>query len=455
MRSTMRNRVPKTIKSPRSEEGFAIPIALGMGLIMILLATTAMVRSQDDRVTSINTKDSARSELAAKSGVAQIQAFMNRYRSVAYFPACVGTWNSDGTCSDAATVNSWANTARLPASLNAACTTEASLSTAQGTVQNWASAAWKEVDPLDTETDQTKRKGQFRLLRYSFDDTSSTNQFGDLTVEGRVNGGQSNEAITQVKVKFGIFAPDQIVAPLWVTNTGSNAVSGTPQINGDVLRPCGSTTAVTYPSGSSYKTIQSRSTIPANVSAPTAGTYYTLPNISGIAGQELPRPGDSPDDGVYKYIVTSFDESLKISAGQRVSLWVDGSLDLSDRVIVNQCGTDDACTPFDVRIYGTSGTLTLNPSTRICDVLFHMPNYDVVSSTTDAANTTQNCGDVTNAAGDVVYRKKNTGVYWVNSWAASGSGIVIDTPRVKWTHVDVPAQVLPPPVLGPDTSEEL
>jgi Tfp pilus assembly protein PilX len=453
MRPTMRNRVPKTIKSPHSEEGFAIPIALGMGLIMILLATTAMVRSQDDRVTSINTKDSARSELAAKSGVAQIQAFMNRYRSVARVPACVGSWNSDGTCSDAATVNSWANASRLPTSLNAACTTEASLSTAQGTVQSWAKAKWRYVDTgeyvdsaPETEPDPTRRKGQFRLLRYSFDDTSSTNQFGNLTVEGRVNGGQSNEAITQVKVKFNVFAPDQIVAPLWVTN----AVSGTPQINGDVLRPCSSTTVVTYPSGSNYKTIQSRLTIPTNVSAPTTGTYYTLPTISGLTGQELPRPGDSPDDGVYKYIVTSFDGSLKISTGQRVSLWVTGDLNLSDRVIVNQCGTEETCTPFDVRIYGTSGTLTLNPSTRICDVLFHMPNYDVSSSTTDAANTTQNCGDTTT-------NKKNTGIYWVNSWTSTvgSNGIAIDTPRVKWTHADVPAQVLPPPVLGPDTSEEL
>jgi Tfp pilus assembly protein PilX len=442
MRSAMRNQVPNAIKKIKSEEGFAIPIALGIGLIMILLATTAIVRSHDDRVTSINTKDSARSKLAAESGLAQIQDFINRYRTIARYPACVGNWNSDGTCSDPGTAASWAKASNLPPTLDALCSATSGATAAQTAVQGWANASWKEVDPADTGTDPTQRKGQFRLLRYAFSDTSSAGQEGVLTVEGRVNGDQPNEAITQLNVRISIFPSGQLVSPLWASGT----VSGNPQINGDALRPCGSTTAVTFPS-TSYKVIQSRIPIPASVAAPTAN-FAALTNISTIPGRELPRATDTADpaDGIYKYTVASFDESFQVKPGTRVSLWVTGNLDLSDRTIVNQCAGDDNCTPFDVRIYGTTGTLTLNPGTRICDVLFHMPNYDVSSTTSSAANTTQNCGDS-------AVNKKNTGIYWVRNWSASGTGPAIDEPRVRWSHPDVPATVLPPPTLGPVKEE--
>jgi Tfp pilus assembly protein PilX len=447
MRSTMRNQVPKTVKKPSREEGFAIPIALGMGLIMILLATTAIVRSQDDRTTSINQKDTQRSKLAAEAGIAQIQSLINLYRTAARYPACQGSWNSDGSCSDGTTVLSWAASNNLPSNLNASCSA-ATLSAAQGTVQSWGNASWRDVVAPETETDPTKKKGQFRLVNYKFDNTSTTNQFGELTVEGRVNGGQSNEALTQLKVSFNVFESSQLVAPLWVTGT----VAGNPIVNGDVLRPCGSTTEVTFPAGKKHKVLQSQMTFPATITVPASA--IPLAKISDLPDNQLPRATDTPDsDGIYKYAVASFDGSFKVPAGARVSLWVTGNLDLSDRIIVNQCAKTatmteadaEACTPFDVRIYGTSGTLTLNPNTRICDVLFHMPDYDVSSSTTDAANTAQNCGDT-------LINKKNTGIYWVKSWTsvAGSTGSAIDEPRVKWTNSDVvPLQVAPPPTIGP------
>jgi hypothetical protein len=54
--SPMRPKVPlqvlNSIKTSSNEGGFAIPIAIGMGLILIVMATTAIVRSQGDRVAS-------------------------------------------------------------------------------------------------------------------------------------------------------------------------------------------------------------------------------------------------------------------------------------------------------------------------------------------------------------------------------------------------------------------
>jgi hypothetical protein len=50
-----------------------------------------------------------------------------------------------------------------------------------------------------------------------------------------------------------------------------------------------------------------------------------------------------------------------------VRLWVVGNLNLSNKKIVNQCGTDPTCTPFHVKVYGinadgtpaSTGILTL------------------------------------------------------------------------------------------------
>jgi Tfp pilus assembly protein PilX len=460
----------------RNENGFAIPIAVGMGLIMILLALTAIAKSQDDRVTSINKKDTARSLLAAESGVTQIQALINRYRTIASYPACQGNWKTDNTCSDTGTSASWALATNLPSSLNAVCSAQAGLSSAQSTVQGWANTNWKKVDSNETETDPTKQKGEFRLLDY---------RGGILTVEGRINGTQSNQALSQLKVTVPQFNPgSQPVAPLWVTGN----VSGSPTIAGDVMGLCASTLNTTFPAGKDYKTISSRLSIPTTVSPPTSGSYYSLTNISGVESRNLPQIEmmtdsstgkripkeypvldasgnpvldasgnpikktkimDTPDsDGVYKYIVGSLDASFAVpraalsfnASGSplsyvKVQIWVTGNLDLSDKIIVNQCAGETSCTPFNVTIYGTNGTLTLNPKTRICDVLFHMPDYDVVSSTTSATNTTQDCG-----AG-----AKNTGIYWVKSWTGSGDGVAIDTPRVKWEQ----SPIQPPPRIGP------
>jgi Tfp pilus assembly protein PilX len=465
----------------RNEDGFAIPIAVGMGLIMILLALTAIAKSQDDRVTSINKKDTARSLLAAESGVTQIQALMNRYRTIASYPACQGNWKTDNTCSDTGTIASWAlaanlkNLTPLPPRLNSVCSANDDLSVAETTVQGWANTNWKKVDPDETETDPTKQKGEFRLLDY---------RGGILTVEGRINGTQSNEALSQLRVTVPQFNPgSQPVAPLWVTGS----VSGSPTIGGDVMGSCASTLNTTFPSGKDYKAIQSRLSMPPTVSPPTSGSY-SLTNISGVESRNLPQIEmmtdsstgkripkeypvldasgnpvldasgnpikktkimDTPDsDGVYKYIVSSLDASFAVpraafsidASGNplsniKVQIWVTGNLDLSDKIIVNQCAGETSCTPFNVTIYGTNGNLTLNPETRICDVLFHMPDYDVVSSTTAAANTTQDCG-----AG-----AKNTGIYWVKSWTGSGVGVAIDTPRVKWEQ----SPVQPPPRIGP------
>lgn len=433
----MKNRVPLFTKIASNEEGFAIPIAIGMGLIMILLATTAIVRSQDDRTTAINKKATGQSLVAAESGIVQIQNFLNRYRAAAGYKACLA-WNTDGTCSDT-TDASWKVASALPTTLNASCGAESNLADARTTVQGWATQGWRQVDSTDAS------KGEFKLLDY--DGT------GSLTVQGRAYGGQANEAISEIQVRVPLVDTRQDqVSSLWV----QTSVSGSPQITSDVMGPCTGTMAASFPSGSDRAVLRTRMDMPAvppQPSSTNATTFYTLSNVSSIPGtvKTLPRTvanGASADDqpdtnGAYKYIINSFDDSLTVTPGKSVRIWVTGNINIQNKFVINQCGAAGSfvgCGPFDFRVYGTStsGTLTMNKGTYVCDAFFLLPTYSVTFNDTIAspAPTAQDCGSST----------KNTGVYWVNTWSGgSSAGATLDAPRATWAS----ALVQIPPRIGP------
>jgi Tfp pilus assembly protein PilX len=449
MQPTMRNQVPKTFKGQQSEEGFVIPIVIGMGLIMILLATTAILRSQDDRVAAVNKKATAQSLVAAESGVAQIQDFLNIYRGAAGYQACQ-TWANDtnGTCSDttATATASWKVSTGLPTTLNASCNAETNLATAQATVASWAkggsgdtTGGWRDVDSTDTS------KGKFRIVDYD--------GAGSLTVQGRVNQGQTGEATSELQVRLPIVDTRQEqVASLWA----KTSVSGNPQISSDVMGPCTGTMAAAFPSGSDraiLRTQMEMPVVPPQPTATTATTFYSLTNVSSIPGKELPRTtangaaaNDLPDtNGAYKYIISSFDDSLKITPGKSVRIWVTGNINIENKVVVNQCSATGAipdCGPFDLRIYGASTnstpTFTMNRGTSVCDAFFLAPTYAVTFNDTisSPAPAVQDCGGST----------KNTGVYWVKTWSGSSStGVTLDPPRATWSE----AIVQVPPRIGP------
>jgi hypothetical protein len=452
----MKNRDPLFTKIASNEEGFAIPIALGMGLIMILLATTAIVRSQNGQVVAINKKASAQSLVAAETGISRVQNFLNRNRPAIIAQACAVPDASIGDCPDTTPTVSW----DVPSTIPNFCDTNSStadtdFSTADTDLTD--NNNWQDVDTSDAS------KGQFRIVSYTYTTGAPAS---DLIVEGRLNGGNSGEAKTRLQVQIPVSDPrSQLVASLWV----SGSIADSPQIDSDVVVPCSATTAPTFPSGTQHLSIKTSQTMPAAITAPTtaittaitaptlapSSSFYLLTDTSSIPGQELPRTtangytsDDQPDaDGIYRYVVTSLDGSFKVTAGKNVWLWVSGDVNLSNNIIVNQCGGLDplVCGPFNVRIYpqnpGVVKTLTLNKGTAVCDVFFHLPNYNVSFSNTGTAST-QDCGN----------SSKNTGIYWVKSWGGAASGTLLNPPRATWdtavteTGMSIPALS---PKIGP------
>lgn len=72
-------RLKLALRRRSSEQGFAIPIAIGLGLIMILIATMMIMRSQGDQVTASAQKGAAQSLALTEGGVTRSLSTVNQY----------------------------------------------------------------------------------------------------------------------------------------------------------------------------------------------------------------------------------------------------------------------------------------------------------------------------------------------------------------------------------------
>jgi hypothetical protein len=80
------------------ERGFALPLGIAVGLIMLMIAITMIIRSNQTQVISLSQRQTNSSLSAAETGVAKYQALLNKYREYATYSYCPGescgvTWD--------------------------------------------------------------------------------------------------------------------------------------------------------------------------------------------------------------------------------------------------------------------------------------------------------------------------------------------------------------------------
>ncbi|NJM76525.1 MAG: hypothetical protein HC852_12995, partial [Acaryochloridaceae cyanobacterium RU_4_10] len=320
------------IRSPKTESGFILPVALGVGLVMILLGIIIINRSMQNRFTAIAQKQTSQSQAAAEAGIAQLQSLFNRYPSLATYSST--DWHS---LSDA---DLKPNTCTAPPT-----TTEAS-----DLVKDYANDAVSNDWKL---TNTNPDEGQFRLVSYTYipRNTSSPppTPRGELIVEGRVRA-----ATARLKVKFEITHP---FPGLWISSNSEASASDSVQLKTSILdSTCSVATNASHianlkahmPDNSSplprynYRTLPGSPfpSLPSEGSNPPpigSNSYQILP-ITG--SQTLPRPGDIAQNGVLIYRVTQVAEqsivlndnfTLDIGSGnETVILYLEGGLTISD-----------------------------------------------------------------------------------------------------------------------------
>ncbi|WP_413175650.1 hypothetical protein [Anabaena azotica] len=412
------------------ESGFALVIAISLGLIMILVGLTMTMRSQEDQVASSTQKNTERALAAAEKGVTYYQAFINSNRLLSTYPDCRTTRTRAGqACSDPANPTavsqmSWSNASKIP-EIASAC----SRTTSTGNIESvYASTDWQNVNSSDNS------QGQFRLVSYQYISRSDTVFLGTgrLTVEGRINpqgNSNTNKSISRVQADIPVRKPaiDNIPIPgVWIG--GSNAedpdATGRNEIAADVLvnncnldlstlnvrtsanysanytdmgmpnvpaMPADRTTSV---SGNTTNVITNGTIQLGNITSDTTLPRLTQPSVGKVPGTNINNPTDTPTsfmggiNDTYVYSVGDIGSSgggnidLTIDPRYKVVIFMSGSIYKNtniDYCTDKTTGTRAAgCNPLNFKIFGTgsSGSICINGN-RTLEAFILAPTYSV------------------------------------------------------------------------------
>ncbi|MBD2293558.1 hypothetical protein H6G06_08665 [Anabaena sphaerica FACHB-251] len=389
----MNTRLKMALLLHSGESGFAIVIAVSLGLIMILVGLTMTMRSQGDQIVASTQKATERSLAVAEKGVSYYHQFLNTNRLLATYPDCANKTRTavNESCGDPTTTTntgqmSWSNAnetgVKIPG-LVAGCSSGTSTSDIQTT---FASTDWKPVDSTDST------KGEFRLVSYKYtgdpggfsaDPSLQVLGRGILTVEGRITNPSANNAasksISRLQVNIPVRKPDVNNIPIpgvWVggssaddpSATGGNTIQGNVLVNNcDInLTTVNVTTGYTKnktemqmpgvpsrpPTGViNLQTINSST--PGATSAP-GGATLTLPRTSGATIDAT----TSFNGATYVYSVDAIAQNTKlnITPGQKVVIFLTGSINANNVTITHNCTGVTGCKATNFQIFGEATT---------------------------------------------------------------------------------------------------
>ncbi|QUY42782.1 hypothetical protein [Acaryochloris marina] len=446
-----------SLKYRKGQAGFALPVAIGMGLIILLVGLTMLLRSQDSQVSAIAQKDTAKSLNAAETGVNEIRNLINDYRELALQPACKLGWASNNICQDSSSETSWHNPSNI-ASPFLGCASDNNSKIASHAKRT----VWHDVDSSKPS------QGEYRLVDYTY-----TSNVGILTVQGRVNEGQPSESISQLEVKFPVYPPPPNIAGLWV-QTSAN----TGEIEADVLGNCNSVTTIpTNPNLYKSRELELSNAsinIPAVLAQPLPGNFHLLTSMPSTLPQpfEVAQESNSTNNTqTYRYVIDDLDGGFSVNNDtgplKIIEIWVNEDIDLRGEKIRNICGSRPNCNAHTVKIFGQGGDkdITLDKGSVVCDIFIHAPSYDVMNKKSGSSpvaapppiSNNDYCSlkppPPSNPSAPTSYNL-NTGIFWVNRWLDDGAvrTPVLDPPRGAWGSA--PITITYPPQIGPIQSWE-
>ncbi len=363
-------------KIDRTQAGFAMPLALGMGLMMIIIAASLIGRSQSDGATTVSQRELNRALSVSEAGAIRFQSFLDRHKLLA--TKNIAQWTT--TLDNLPTAQSSCRSIDIVA--------------ARQQANLFQTSSWIALDSSDA------RKGRYRVVDYQYQ-----NGVGKLTVAAEMSAYNNPQNISKhsLIVDLPIGSESSGIAPpaLWA-NTFN--LSTTQPITGQIrgvtcpqlanVDPDGITgvdvTNISLVSGvpSGQIIADPFTPIPAPKDAPT--TAILLPAIT--TSIELPRPsmGDLPDaDREYHYLVNidnlTSGYSIKlqdldrivinIPANEKINLYLKGNIDLAGSQTVNVNTTHP-----NLRIYGSAQTLRLIVKDTAAIIAFiHAPLADATS----------------------------------------------------------------------------
>lgn len=462
----MNKKLKLALKNSSSEQGFAIPIAVGLGFVMLLIGATMIMRSQGDEVTASTQKATNRGLSAAETGITRYQSLINSNRVIATYPLT-------GTLS-------WTEAKDIPG----ISTCNGSTVTGATVVKDAANTRWRDVntedlngnETLDTGEDLNENKildrdpslGQYRIVNYTYSSTPTTFPgTGTLTVEGRVNQSGSGKtattslgtATTRLQVNIPVQQGDinSIPVPgLWLgTGTpGKNEIQGNVLLsdcNADpskvnLSKDKSGNVLINPDTGQPYQALYSDIDFPDLPVKPSPSpNTLTLTDKSSLILPKIGTDKTSTKNGetVYEYSVANIPKgaNITITPGQKVIFYLDGNIekgaDLTHTCPIDAKGIPLAgCVPNDFQIFGYSskGTMCPNGTTTI-EAFIYAPKYTA--------------GVEGGAGGKGGFK----GSVWVGDWdngsgcgSATGNKVLVQ--NASWTTLGLTPKNLPPTLSG-------
>jgi hypothetical protein len=414
----------------RSQAGFAVPLALGLGLVMIIVAASIIGRSQSDRVTTNSQRETNRALSVSEAGVVRVQSFLDRHKLLA-------TTNS----------SQWSNILNTLPLSQANCNL-IDLTLAKQQVNLFKNNTWIDLDSGDPN------KGRYRVIDYKYQ-----NGIGKLTIAGSIDAYNTNQhsSNSTLAVEIPIGNESAKIAPpaLWANTfnlnvnqkiTGQIQAVDCPQLpivdlDGIPGIEIGNIALISgVPSGQ----IIADPFTPIPLAKIAPNTAILLPAITTSITLPRSNPGDIPDpNGEYHYLVDidspSSKHSIKlqdidritinVAANQKVNLYLKGNLDLAGSQTVNVNSTHP-----NLRIYGGTQTVKLIvKDTASINAFIHAPFADAQSISSTPPNPSKNI----------------TGALWVKSWDSATSANEIPIIQAgDWSDfgiakIEQPSQISP------------
>lgn len=407
---------PPKLKS--QNQGFVLPMVVGLGLIMTLVGLTMIGRSSDDQITAISQTQSSQALIASETGVTQLMQFLNSVRVLA--EQDLGQWETE-----------YERTA-------AACQ-DSSEALTDYTNSNWIN--------INNERDR------FRVLDYQYtQDEDDPNLLGTgvLSIEAQANFNQ-NAAKSAVDVTIPVKSDADGVPGLYV----KSADLSNNQVDGDLLLHDCELTGIDTNNVSGEARAYPFAEFPPLPELPAEDNYQVIDSISaGSIGEDnnLTFPLDENDpyttdeDGnkTYHYLIEASggrsinlsggNRTIRIEPGKKVTFYLQGDVELSGNAGMEHiCDGVADCKPTNFQVFGGDGandTYANGITERFC--LSGSSSVDGFIFAPKANVAVDGGGSGTGI----------TGTVWADSWnqgCGSNTSKTLVTQNATWDDLPFPA----------------
>ncbi len=412
-------------RSNSAQSGFAMPLSLGLGLVMMIVTASTIARSQSDRTTTNFQKEANRALSISEAGAIRVESFLDRYKLLAN-----------------KSLDRWVETLNNLSESQRNCGT-IDIPQAKQQSQLFKDRNWISLD------NNNPNKGKYKIVDYQY-----KAGVGTLTVAGSIDAYNTNEhsSTSILKLVIPIESETAKVPPpaLWASRFKTNPKQ---QINGQIRGIICPKLTKEDPDGISgidrtnIAQIEGKATgkiiadpftsIPIPKDAPN--TAARIPAITNSIQFPL-NASDLPDENKeYNYLVDIDDDTSKysiklkdsdriqinIAPNHKVNLYLKGNIDLggSQTISINS-------TQPNLRIYGSSQTTKFSiKNNALITAFIHTP-FAVAKNIKSTP---------TSSSGKI------TGGIWVKSWdSATSQGEIPIIQSGTWKDLGIDADAQPP-----------